>query len=79
MMYKEMEHYESAITELIKSSQLAPDIINPYEELGNIYLDQFNDFEKAKSYYIRGIEAAPNATKRVEMLRWVIQDLECHK
>ena len=78
-LYKVIGDYGEAISAFTKSMEFAPHIINPYEELGNIYLDQFNDFEKAKSYYIRGIEAAPNATKRVEMLRWVIQDLENHR
>jgi tetratricopeptide (TPR) repeat protein len=75
-VYKEMGDYESAISAFTKAMELAPDIINPYEELGNIYLHQFNDVEKAKFYYSRGIEAAPKAAAHVEILRRVIQDLE---
>jgi tetratricopeptide (TPR) repeat protein len=75
-VYKEMGDYESAISAFRKSMELAPDIINPYEELGNIYLHQFNDVEKAKSYYTRGIEAVPQATSKVDMLRRIVQDLE---
>lgn len=77
LLYKEMGRYDAAIAELIKSMELAPNIINPYEELGNIYLSRMNDTEKAKYYYLRGIEAAPKAKARVEDLRWMIQDLEC--
>jgi len=75
-VYKEMGDYESAISAFTKSMELAPDIINPYEELGNIYLHQFNDVEKAKSYYTKGIEAVPQATSKVDMLRRIVQDLE---
>jgi hypothetical protein len=51
-------------------------MINPYEEVGNIYLSHFKDSEKAKYYYSKGIEAGPNAKYKVEELRQVIQDLE---
>ena len=76
MMYKERGDYESAISAFSKAVELAPDIISPYEELGNIYLHQFNDVAKAKFYYSRGIEAAPKAAAHVERLNRVIQDLE---
>jgi tetratricopeptide (TPR) repeat protein len=76
LLYKTMENYESAIAQFTRSTQLAPDIINPYEELGNIYLHHFKDTEKAKFYYSRGIEAAPKARVQVEMLRRIVQDLE---
>jgi tetratricopeptide (TPR) repeat protein len=76
MVYKEAGQYESAIAELNKSSELAPDIVNPYEEIGNIYSGRMNDREKAITYYSKGIEAAPKAKSRVEELRWMVQDLE---
>ncbi len=76
LIYKEAGQYEAAVLELLKSMELAPHIINPYEELGNIYASKLKDFEKAKYYYTKGIEAAPKATLRVEDLRWMIQDLE---
>ena len=79
MLYKEMGHYEAAISELIKATELAPDIINPYEELGNIYISRMRDIEKGEYYYRKGIEAAPKAKLKVEDLRWMIQDLECHR
>jgi len=79
MLYKEMGHYEAAISELIKATELAPDIINPYEELGNIYISRMRDIEKGEYYYRKGIEAAPKAKLKVDDLRWVIQDLECHE
>jgi hypothetical protein len=59
--------------------ELAPHIINPYEELGNIYASKLKDLEKAKYYYAKGIQAVPKAKARVEDLRWMIQDLECHR
>jgi hypothetical protein len=59
--------------------ELAPHIINPYEELGNIYLSRMKDTEKAKYFYLRGIEAAPKAKSRVEDLRWMVQDLESYQ
>jgi Flp pilus assembly protein TadD len=67
---------EEAISEYKKSIELAPQIINPYEEIGNIYLSHFEDSEKAKYYYSKGIEAVPKAKYKVEELRQVIQDLE---
>ena len=76
LVYKEMGRYDAAIAELIKSMELAPHVINPYEELGNIYLSGMKDTVKAKYYYSRGIEAAPRAKTKVEELRWMIQDLE---
>jgi tetratricopeptide (TPR) repeat protein len=79
LVYKEMGRYDAAISELIKSMELAPQIINPYEELGNIYLSKVKDVEKAKFYYSKGIEAVPKAKARVDDLRWMIQDLECHQ
>ena len=79
MVYKEGGHCETAISELLKSMELAPHIINSYEELGNIYADRYKDLEKAKYYYAKGIEAVPKAKSLVEDLRWMIQDLENHQ
>jgi tetratricopeptide (TPR) repeat protein len=79
VLYKEMGVYESAISELVKGLKLAPDLINIYEELGNIYVSRMKDVEKGKYYYHRGIEAAPKAQLKVDDLRWMIQDLECHR
>jgi tetratricopeptide (TPR) repeat protein len=79
LVYKEMGRYDAAIAELIKSMELAPHVINPYEELGNIYLSGMKDTVKAKYYYSRGIEAAPRAKTKVEELRWMIQDLESYQ
>ncbi len=76
MVCKEAGRYDAAISELLKSMGLAPHIINPCEELGNIYAGRYKDLEKAKYYYAKGIEAAPNAKSQVEDLRWMIQDLE---
>ena len=67
---------DEAISEYKKSIELAPSIINPYEALGNIYLNHLNDIRMAKLYYLKGIEAAPGAKLKVEELRQVIQDLE---
>jgi tetratricopeptide (TPR) repeat protein len=79
LVYKEMGQYDAAISELVKAMELAPQIINPYEELGNIYLSKVKNIEKAKFYYTKGIEAVPKAKARVDDLRWMIQDLECYK
>ena len=76
MIYKEAGQYEGAVSEFLKSSELAPHVINPYEELGNIYASRLNNPDKAKYYYTKGIEAAPKAKSRVEDLRWMVQDLE---
>ena len=78
LVYKDTGQYEVAISEMLKSIEFAPHIINPYEELGNIYASRLKDLEKAKHYYTKGIEAAPKAKSRVNDLRWVVQDLECH-
>jgi tetratricopeptide (TPR) repeat protein len=79
LLYKEMGLYEAAISELIRATELAPHIINPYEELGNIYISRLKQVEKGKYYYQKGIEAAPKAKLKVQDLRWMIQDLECHR
>ena len=79
LIYKDAGDYGAAISEILKSMELAPHIINPYEELGNIYVSKLKDFEKAKYYYTKGIEAAPKAKARVEDLRWMIQDLEAYR
>jgi superkiller protein 3 len=76
LLLKKEGRMEEAISEYNKSIELAPQIINPYEEIGNIYLSHFNDSEKARDYYSRGIEAAPKARIKTEELRQVIQDLE---
>jgi tetratricopeptide (TPR) repeat protein len=79
MLYKEMGRYDLAITELTRSTELAPHIINPYEEIGNIYLSRLKNPGKAKFYYLKGIESAPRAKLKVDEMRWMIQDLECHQ
>jgi len=79
LLYKEMGHYKAAISALLRATELAPNIINPYEVLGNIYISRMKDIEKGKYYYNKGIEMAPKAKLKVEDLRWMIQDLECHR
>ena len=76
LLYKETGQYEAAISQMLKSIEIAPHIINPYEELGNIYASRIKDMEKAKYYYTKGIEAAPKAIFKVDDLRWMVQDLE---
>jgi tetratricopeptide (TPR) repeat protein len=79
LLYREAGNYDAAIREFIRTTELSPDIINPYEELGNIYASRLKDIERAKYYYQKGIESAPKAKRKVEDLRWMIQDLECHR
>jgi tetratricopeptide (TPR) repeat protein len=79
LLYKGEGKTEEAILEFKRSIEFAPNIINPYEEIGNIYLNRLDDTEKAKFYYLKGIEAAPGAKSKVEELRRVIQDLESYK
>jgi tetratricopeptide (TPR) repeat protein len=76
LVYKDTGRYEAAISELLKSTELAPNIINPYVELGNLYATRMKDSEKAKYYYTKGIESASKAKSHIEDLRWMIQDLE---
>lgn len=76
LLFKGEGRFNDAVSEFNKSIELAPHIINPYEEIGNIYLSHFKDIEKAKYYYSKGIDAVPMAKFRVEELRQVIQDLE---
>jgi tetratricopeptide (TPR) repeat protein len=73
---KEAGDYEGAVRELNRCQELAPHIINSYEELGNIYLSRLRDVEKAKTSYRKGIANVPKAGARIEQLRWMIQDLE---
>ena len=79
LLYKESGQYERAVSELLKSMELSPHIMNPYEELGNIYASKIKNWEKARYYYARGIEAVPVAKSRVEDLRWMVQDLEAYR
>ena len=74
-----MGDYDGAIAELKKAIELAPGIITPYEELGNIYFSRMKDIEKGKYYYQKGIEMVPKAKAKAEDLKWMIQDLECHQ
>ena len=76
LVYKDAGQYEQAISELQTSLEWAPTIINPYEELGNVYLTRLNNAERAKHYYSKGIENVTGAKSKVEDLRWMIQDLE---
>ncbi len=76
LLYRDAGRYEETASEFLRSVELAPHIINGYEELGNTYATRIDDLEKAKYYYSKGIEAAPKAKARTEDLRWMIQDLE---
>ena len=76
LVYKDAGQYEAAVSEMLKSMEIAPHIINSYEELGNIYASKLNDVEKAKYYYTQCIQAVPKAKSKVEDLRWMVQDLE---
>lgn len=78
VLYKEAGRYQEAISEIERSMNLAPNVVNPYEELGDIYLSRLNDKEKAKYYYSKGVEAGKKSSPRLEGLRWMIQDLECY-
>ncbi len=78
LLYRDAGQYDQAVSEYLKSIELAPGIINPYVELGNIYATRMKDVEKAKYYYTKGIEAAPKARSRIQDLRWMVHDLECH-
>ncbi len=77
LLYKEAGRYQDAISEIKRSMELAPNIINPYVEMGNIY-SRLNDKEKVKYYYSKGVEKAKKSSPGIEDLRWMIQDLECH-
>jgi tetratricopeptide (TPR) repeat protein len=79
LLYKAMGQYESAMSAFSQSIALAPNVINPYREIGDIYLNHLHDVEKAKRFYTMGIEAAPGARDQVNELRWVIQDLESNR
>lgn len=75
-LYKEMGRMDEAVAELEKSIRLAPQFIDSYEELGNIYLKAFKDPEKAIHYYTQAIKLAGKPTCKTDELRWIIQDLE---
>jgi tetratricopeptide (TPR) repeat protein len=78
LIYKDASRYEEAVSEFLRSVELAPNIINGYEELGNIYATRIGNAEKAKYYYSLGVGSPTKAKPRVEDLRWMVQDLECH-
>jgi len=76
LVFKDAGKYDSAVSEFLRTIELAPDIINPYVELGNIYATGLKDLEKAKHYYTKGMGAAPKAKSRIQDLRWMVHDLE---
>jgi Flp pilus assembly protein TadD len=78
-LYKTMGRYEAAIAELLKSSELAPQIITPYEEVGNIYVSKLYDVKKATFYYSKALAMTQKGSPRSEELRSLIQDLEAHR
>ncbi len=75
-VYKEWGKYEQAITELQKASALAPQIINPYEELGNIFGSRLEDRGRAIQFYSKGVEVAIKSKAKADELRWMVQDLQ---
>ncbi len=79
VLYKDMGRYEDAISAWNKAIEVAPGIPKLYEEVGNVYISCLHDIEKGKYYYIKGIEAASKKKLMEEELRWMVQDLECHR
>jgi len=79
MLYKEMGRYEKAVSEWVKAIDTAPGIPKLYEEVGNVYISCMKDIEKGKDYYTKGVEAASKSKLKREELRWMVQDLECHR
>jgi len=79
VLYKEIGRYEDAISAWNKAIEVAPGIPKLYEEVGNLYISCLQDIEKGKYYYIKGIEAASKSKLKEEELRWMVQDLECHR
>ena len=79
LIHRDSGQYDKAVSEFLKSTELAPEIINPYVELGNTYATRMKDLEKAKYYYTKGIGAVPKAKMRIQDLRWMVHDLECHQ
>jgi tetratricopeptide (TPR) repeat protein len=79
LMYKDADRYEEAVSEFLRCVELAPDIINGYEELGNLYATRIGDSERAKYYYSLGVMSPTKAKSRVEDLRWMVQDLEANR
>jgi tetratricopeptide (TPR) repeat protein len=79
VLYKEMGRYEDAISAWNKAMEVTPGIPKLYEEVGNLYISCLQDIEKGKYYYTKGIEAASKSKLKEEELRWMVQDLECHR
>ncbi|MCX8119151.1 MAG: tetratricopeptide repeat protein, partial [Desulfobacterota bacterium] len=75
-VYKEWGKYDLALSELHRASALAPHIINPYEEIGNLYATRLRDREKAIEYYSKAVEVAKKSKVKAEELRWMVQDLQ---
>jgi len=68
-VYKDVEKYEEAIVEFIRSVEIDPNLTNAYMEVGNIYAYKVGNMNKARYYFSRGIEAASKAKLRNENLR----------
>jgi tetratricopeptide (TPR) repeat protein len=74
VVYEDTDELSRAIENYEKSMELRPDIMNPYESLGRLYLDKLNDRERALYFFRKGVEMAPRS-KRVGALQAEIKRL----
>ncbi|MBW2058333.1 MAG: tetratricopeptide repeat protein, partial [Deltaproteobacteria bacterium] len=61
---EEAGRFDEAIGSYMRSMELRPHIINPYENLGRLFLDKLNDPDRAVYFLKKGIEMAPNSRRR---------------
>jgi Tfp pilus assembly protein PilF len=73
-IYEKAGKLGDAVQEYKKSIEMTPNVINPYESLGRLYLEKLNDRKKALYFFKKGAEMAPHS-KRIEPILAIIKRL----
>lgn len=61
VVYDKLNDYDASFKYYFKSLEINDSYPNTYLNLGIKYKDQYHDYEKAKQYYLLGLEKAPEA------------------
>jgi serine/threonine protein kinase/uncharacterized protein HemY len=76
--YKGMK--EEAVSAINKYIELSPDEVNPYDSMGEIYMNLIGDYEKAEEYFKKALNINPDFTPHklaeLSILKGQFQDAE---
>jgi Flp pilus assembly protein TadD len=78
IVYEKAGQLAEAIREYEKTIALTPHAMYPYERLAHLYLEKFNDRQKALHFFQKGIEMAPDS-KRVKEIEAEIERLSSER